>query len=76
MKLKLESVMKGSLNFSESMIEALRLAYSQISNINPDSDNYKKLISLLDKLDKNALQKLSKANIKFVSMLAKNRLKD
>jgi len=43
--------------------------------MNPTSPTYKKFIKFLEKLPKDQLKQLAAANIKFVSMLAKNRIK-
>ena len=61
-------------SFSPSQIAALKAEYSKINGIDPSSDTYKKLIAMLDKLDLKSLQSLAGAEIKFVSMLAKNRV--
>jgi hypothetical protein len=61
-------------SFSPSQIAALKAEYSKINRIDPSSDTYKKLIAMLDKLDLKSLQSLAGAEIKFVSMLAKNRV--
>ena len=57
-----------------AQISRMKAEYSKIDRIDPSSDNYKKLISMLDKLGKPELQTLSDAGIKFVSGLAKNRV--
>jgi hypothetical protein len=59
---------------SSAQIDRMKAEYSKIDRIDPSSDNYKKLISMLDKLGKPELQTLSDAGIKFVSGLAKNRV--
>jgi hypothetical protein len=59
---------------SSAQINRMKAEYSKIDRIDPSSDNYKKLISMLDKLGKPELQTLSDAGIKFVSGLAKNRV--
>jgi len=59
---------------SSAQISRMKAEYSKIDRIDPSSDNYKKLISMLDKLGKPELQTLSDAGIKFVSGLAKNRV--
>jgi hypothetical protein len=59
----------------ESLISDLRKAYANINTIDPSSPTYKKLIDFLDGLDQEHLQILADAGVKFVSMLAKNRLK-
>jgi hypothetical protein len=61
-------------SFSPSQIAALKAEYSKINTIDPDSDTYKKLIAMLDKLDLKSLKSLADANVKFVSKLAQNRV--
>jgi hypothetical protein len=61
-------------SFSPSQIAALKAEYSKINGIDPDSDTYKKLIAMLDRLDLKSLQSLAGAEIKFVSKLAQNRV--
>jgi hypothetical protein len=61
-------------SFSASQIATLKKEYSTINGIDPSSDNYKKLIAMLDKLDLASLKSLAGAEIKFVSGLAKNRV--
>ena len=59
---------------SSTQIDRMKAEYSKIDRIDPSSDNYKKLIGMLDKLGKADLQTLSDSGIKFVSGLAKNRV--
>jgi len=61
-------------SFSTSQIAALKAEYSKINGIDPDSDTYKKLIAMLDKLDLKSLKSLADATVKFVSKLAQNRV--
>ena len=61
-------------SFSDAQIAKLKAEYSKINTIDPSGDGYKKLTSMLDKLDKPTLEKLAGAGIKFVSGLAKNRV--
>lgn len=61
-------------SFSSAMVAKLKAEYGKISTIDPSSDSYKKLIAMLDKMDKKDLQTLADAGIKFVSGLAKNRV--
>jgi len=68
-----ESVNEGK--FSKEQIEIMRHAYSTLSKMNPSSPTYKKFVKFLDKLPKDELKQLANAKIKFVSILAKNRLK-
>jgi hypothetical protein len=58
----------------EATVEQLKAAYSNINSIDPDSASYKKLVTLLDKLDNTTLQNIVDAKVKFVSSLALNRL--
>ena len=62
--------------FSKGQIEIMRKAYGTLSRMNPSSPPYKKFIKFLDKLPKDQLKKLANAKIKFVSILAKNRLRN
>jgi hypothetical protein len=61
-------------SFSPSQIAALKAEYSKINTVDPDSDTYKKLIAMLDRLDLKSLKSLAGAEIKFVSKLAQNRV--
>lgn len=61
--------------FSKDMIADLKAEYSKLTKIDPSSKSYKSLIKLLDDMDQAHLKQLAAANIKFVSALAKNRLK-
>jgi hypothetical protein len=61
-------------SFSPSQIAALKAEYSKINGVDPDSDTYKKLIAMLDRLDLKSLKSLAGAEIKFVSKLAQNRV--
>jgi hypothetical protein len=68
---ELQGVAEG---ISSTQIDRMKAEYSKIDRIDPSSDNYKKLIGMLDKLGKADLQTLSDSGIKFVSGLAKNRV--
>ena len=59
----------------EDLLSNLRKAYGNIEGIDPASPTYTKLIDFLDNLDREHLQVLADAGVKFVSMLAKNRLR-
>ena len=61
--------------FSKDQIEIMKLAYGTLSGMNPNSPTYKKFIKFLDRLPKDQLKQLAGSNIKFISMLAKNRLR-
>lgn len=60
---------------AKAMVASLRKAYGNIDRIDPSSQSYKKLTDFLDKLPKDMLEMLAQADIKWVSMLAKNRLR-
>ena len=75
---KMKGYAKESVNeakFSKDQIEIMRHAYGTLSRMNPSSPTYKKFIKFLDKLPKDQLKQLANAKIKFVSILAKNRIK-
>ena len=77
--IKLKNLLIESINeakFSKDQIEIMKMAYGTLSGMNPSSPTYKKFIKFLDRLPKDQLKQLAGANIKFVSMLAKNRLKN
>tara|TARA_Y100000034_G_C6679451_1_gene298631 strand:+ start:117 stop:512 length:396 start_codon:yes stop_codon:yes gene_type:complete len=61
--------------FSKDQIEIMRKAYGTLKTMNPSSPTYKKFIKFLGKLPKDQLKQLANAKIKFVSILAKNRIK-
>ena len=61
--------------FTKDQIEIMRKAYGTLSRMNPSSPTYKKFIKFLGKLPKDQLKQLANAKIKFVSILAKNRIK-
>ena len=60
--------------FTPSMIKKLRGAYDSINKIDPTSPAGKKMTQMLDKMTTEQLQALVKADIKFISLLAVNRL--
>lgn len=55
-------------------VEELRDAYGSIERMDPSSPLYENLLKALDLLDTPKLQMLADANIKWVSMLARNRV--
>ena len=60
--------------FSPAMIKKLKKAYSTLNRVDPTSPAGKKMPALLDKMDKDQLIQIVKADIKFLSLLAVNRL--
>ena len=55
-------------------IEVLRKEYGSIERVDPSSPIYDNLINALDLLDTPKLEMLAGAEIKWVSMLARNRV--
>lgn len=55
-------------------IEELRAAYGAIERVDPSSPIYDNLLKALDLLETPKLQMLADAQIKWVSMLARNRV--
>lgn len=62
--------------FSESMLNQLRAEYAHIKGIDPMQPTYSKITKLLGGMTQEQLKQLSKANIKFISSLARNRVRD
>ena len=60
---------------NEFIVSTLRSAWNSIDRVDPDNPHYNKLIRLLDSLSQETLKELVDAKIKFVSSLARNRLK-
>lgn len=57
-----------------TQIEELQKEYATIERMDPSSPIYENLINALDLLDTAKLQMLADAQIKWVSMLARNRV--
>lgn len=70
-KTKSESV---SERFDKTHLGMLKQAYNDIDRINPNSPTYNRLVAMLDKLSNNELKQIVDADIKFLSLLAKNHL--
>ena len=60
--------------FDRTHLGLLKYAYKDIDKINPSEPMYARVVGMLDKLSKQELQQLANADIKFISLLAKNRL--
>jgi hypothetical protein len=60
--------------FTSQQLAKMRDEYGKISTIDPSGPEYKKLISMLDKMHIDNLKSLAGAKIKFVSGLAQNRV--
>jgi len=65
-----------SRTITNDMITRLKAEWNKADTIDPASNNYKKLINLLDKMDQKQLVTLAKAKIKFLSALAARRVKN
>jgi len=61
--------------FSEAQIDKLRHEYANILAIDPEQPTYTNLTNKLDTMPQALLQQLAGASIKWVSMLARNRIK-
>ena len=61
---------------TEQQMETLRVDMAKIERIDPCSETYKKMIKLLDGMPQSLLKQIAGAKIKFLSMLAKHRVKD
>ena len=62
-------------SFSKDQLDKLKSEYGTMQKIDPTSSSYKKLIALLDNLPQDHLKQLAASDIKFISPLAKNRIK-
>lgn len=74
----ISNVKKESVNeaFSKDQLDKLKKEYGTLEKMDVTSSSYKKLIALLNNLDQTHLKSLVDADIKFISKLAKNRLKE
>jgi len=57
------------------MINTLRKGYGKINFVDPSLPAYQKLTLFLDNMTQDQLKQLADAKIKFVSALARNRIK-
>lgn len=57
-----------------TQLEELRAEYGKIERMDPDGALYENLIKALDLLDTPKLEMLANAQIKWVSILARNRV--
>jgi len=61
--------------FSPKQLDELKRRFGAINKIDPASPTYQKMIKMLDGMDQRMLKHVADSGIKFVSMLARNRLK-
>ena len=59
---------------TSAQIKKLKANYGVIPTMNPDSDNYKRLLGMIDKMAPDHLRQIAAADIKWLSGLAKNRI--
>lgn len=71
---KITNAVHGA-GFSESHIAKLREDYAKINTVDPSGKAYQKLTGTLDKMSQPQLKQLAGAKIKFISGLARNRVK-
>lgn len=62
--------------FTDDHLDKLRAEYEKIDTIDPLKPAYKKLTDYLDGMDQKHLKQIAGAKVKFLSSLAKNRLKE
>lgn len=62
--------------YTKAQLERLRSEYAVIEMIDPDSATYQLLLQHLDSLPQHLLAQLAGSNIKFVSKLARNRVRN
>ena len=62
--------------FTDEQLKILREKYRDLKRIDPNSRDYANLIAILDSLSQAQLKQFRDANIKFVSRLARNRIKE
>lgn len=65
----------GEEKIPKQALDMLRIDWSKIKNVNPESPNYKKVVMLLDRLPPDMLKQLVDAKIPFISGLAANRMR-
>ena len=61
--------------FTEAHLGALRKQMSGVKAVDPTGETYGRLVSLLDGLSLAHLRQLASADIKFLSLLALNRVR-
>ena len=59
---------------TSAQMKRLKANYGVIPTMNPDSDNYKRLLGMIDKMAPDHLRQIAAADIKWLSGLAKNRI--
>lgn len=63
-------------HFSESHLSQLRTEYAKIDRVDPSAPTYQKMTGSLNKMSQPQLKQIAGAKIKFLSPLARNRIRD
>ena len=66
--------MRVNEKLDKTHLGILKYAYKDIDKINPSDPAYARLVAHMDKMSKDELKQIAGADIKFLSLLAKNRL--
>lgn len=61
--------------FTPAHLGKLRAEYAGIATVDPDGPTYPKICAMLDGMTQEALKQLAGADIKFLSSLARNRVR-
>lgn len=64
------------MQFSDEQIKIMQAEYGKINKIDVSSDAYAKMVKLLNKMPQSMLKQLASSNVKFISSLAANRIKE
>lgn len=60
--------------FTAKQLAALKIGFAGIKSVDPENPTYSKLTAMLDSYSQPMIKQLAKANIKFLSGLARNRI--
>lgn len=72
--MNLDQFTKEQRLFTEEELQYLREAHKEIHAIDVESKYYQRLLAVLDTMPLDLLEQVSTANIKFLSVLARNRV--
>ncbi len=65
----------AATKFTAKQLAVLKKEFANIGTVDPALPTYKRMIALLNLMSQPQLKQIAKANIKFVSLLAENRIK-
>ena len=68
--------MKMVGEFTPKQLDILRKQMAKINTVDPESPSYKGIVNILDSMDRKQLEQMVNADIKWLTMLAKNRLRN